>query len=120
TQLNGSNVSQLAVRWIHPFNTTDEVIESVPIVVGRRLYVTLANGSVLALDTRTGAQIWQFTRMPPSDVRLCCITTNRGVAVLGKRVYVGTLDAHLLALDAASGAVLWDQTVASYRDGYSI
>jgi alcohol dehydrogenase (cytochrome c) len=120
TQLNTGNVARLAVRWIHQFNIPDQIVESVPIVVGRRLYVTLPNGSVLALDTETGAQIWHFTRPPPSDVRLCCITTNRGVAVLGKRVYVGTLDAHLLALDAATGELLWDQTVADYREGYSI
>jgi alcohol dehydrogenase (cytochrome c) len=119
-QLNTTNVSHLAVRWIHPFNTTDAIVESVPIVVGRRLYLTLPDGSVLALDTETGAQIWQFTRNPPGDVRLCCITTNRGVAVLGKRVFVGTLDAHLLALDAATGQLIWDQTVANYKDGYSI
>ncbi len=120
TQLTSANVSQLAVRWIHQFNLADQIVESVPIVVGRRLYVTLPNGAVQALDTGTGALIWQYTRPPPADIRLCCITTNRGVAVLGKRVYVGTLDAHLLALDAATGELLWDQTVADYREGYSI
>jgi len=120
TQITSANVAQLTVRWIHQFNIADQIVESVPIVVGGRLYVTLPNGAVQALDSATGAQIWQYTRPPPADIRLCCITTNRGVAVLGKRVYVGTLDAHLLALDAATGELLWDQTVADYREGYSI
>jgi alcohol dehydrogenase (cytochrome c) len=120
TQLNSGNVAHLAVRWIHQFNTTDAVIETTPIVVGRRLYVTLPNGSVLALDTATGQQVWEYARPVPGDIHLCCITTNRGVAVLGTRVYVGTLDAHLIALDAASGQMLWDQNVADYHQGYSI
>lgn len=120
TQINTANVSQLRVQWIHQFGTSDAIIESIPIIVGPRLYVTLPQGTVMALDAGTGRQLWEYTRPAPADVRLCCVTANRGVAVSGTRVYVGTLDAHLLALDATTGALLWDRTVASYRDGYSI
>ena len=120
TQINAQNVSQLTVEWIHQFDTTDEIIETVPIVAGGRMYLTLPDGRVLALGTRDGTRLWQFVRPPPKDVRLCCIATNRGVAVLGKRVYIGTLDAHLLALDAETGNLIWDRIVADYRDGYSI
>ena len=119
-QINAANVAQLAVAWVHQFGTADARIESTPLVVGRRLYVTLPQGGVMALDSRTGARIWRFDRAPPAGVRLCCITANRGAAMLGSRLYVGTLDAHLLALDAATGRLAWDQTVADYRDGYSI
>ncbi len=119
-QINAANVSQLAVQWINQFGTSDARIESVPIVVGQWMYVTLPQGTVMAIDTRNGATIWKYERPPPPDVLLCCVTTNRGVAVLGTRVYVGTQDAHLLALDAKTGRLIWDQTVANYRDGYSI
>ncbi len=119
-QINAANVGRLAVRWIHQFGTTEARIESVPIVVGRYLFVTLPAGPVLALDSATGRQIWRFDRPAPPDVGLCCINANRGVAVLGKKVYVATLDAHLLALDAETGKLLWDVVIADYHQGYSM
>jgi alcohol dehydrogenase (cytochrome c) len=119
-QINLGNVSQLAVRWIHQFPSTDAPNESAPIVSGDYLYVTLPSGSVFALDAHSGTQVWQYSRQVPSDIRVCCVATNRGAAVLGNRVYVGTLDAHLLALDASSGRLVWDRPVADYRVGYSI
>jgi len=119
-QINAANVAQLGVKWIHQFDAAGTPIESVPIVVGRYMYVTLPRGPVVALDARTGTKIWEFTRPSPADLRLCCIDTNRGVSVLGQRVYVATLDAHLIALDATTGKPIWDQTVANYQQGFSI
>ncbi|MGH3428804.1 MAG: PQQ-binding-like beta-propeller repeat protein, partial [Mycobacteriales bacterium] len=119
-QVNVTNVSKLAVQWIHQFPSTAAPSESAPIVVGDYLYTTMPPGSVYALDAKSGSQVWQYTRTIPAGIRVCCVATNRGVAVLGHRVYVGTLDAHLVALDATTGQVLWDQVVAPYADGYSI
>ena len=120
TQINVANVSKLAVRWIHQFPSAAAPSESAPIVVGDYLYTTVPPGTVYALDAKSGAQVWRYTRAIPADVRVCCVATNRGVVVLGHRVYLGTLDAHLVTLDANSGQVLWDQVVAPYADGYSI
>ena len=121
TEIDTRTVPRLSVRWIHQFGTAEtNVIESTPIVIGSRLYATLPTGSVIAMDAKTGEQIWRFDRPVPGDTRLCCLAANRGVAALGDKIYVGTLDAHLIALDANSGRVAWDQTVADYRDGYSI
>ena len=120
SQINAGNVGQLAVQWIYQFGRADDRIESVPIVVGHRLYVTLPQGTVMALDSTTGNQIWQFDRPLPGNLKLCCITSNRGVAVLGTRVFVGTLDGHLIALDATDGKQVWDQLVGSNHEGYSL
>jgi alcohol dehydrogenase (cytochrome c) len=120
TDINTGNVTRLAVQWIHQFASSQTPNESVPVAVRERLYVTAPTGIVLALDARTGSQIWAYHRSPPADLQLCCVAANRGVAVLGRRVYVTTLDAHLISLDAGSGRVLWDQTVASYAEGYSL
>lgn len=120
-QLDKASVGKLAVRWMHQFGLADSnTIEATPLVVGTRLYVSLPSGSVVALDSRTGHVIWHFDRPPPGDVHLCCIAANRGVAVVDRLLFVGTLDAHLLALDVDTGQVVWDQTVADYREGYSI
>lgn len=120
SQINVGNVAQLAVRWVHQFPSPSAQNESAPIVTGNYLYVTEPPGLVYALDARTGAAVWQYSRSIPADIRVCCVATTRGIAVLGQRVYFGTLDAHLVALDATSGRELWDQMVAQYTDGYSI
>jgi alcohol dehydrogenase (cytochrome c) len=119
-QINAANVTRLAAQWIMQFPPADAPNETTPIVDGRYMYVTLPPSTVVALDAQTGEQLWQFARPMPPDLRLCCLSTNRGVALLGRRVYVETLDAHLIALDATTGAVLWDTTVANYQEGYSL
>jgi alcohol dehydrogenase (cytochrome c) len=118
--INIGNVSGLSVQWVYQLPPSDAPNESGPIVSGRYLYVTVPLGTVIALDAESGAKVWQYTRDIPPDFHVCCLATNRGVAVLGRRVYFGTLDAHLVALDATSGQVLWDQSVADYKTGYSI
>ena len=120
TQINTNNVARLAVQWVHQFPSTPTPNETAPIVVGDYMYVTLPPDTVVALDARSGEQLWQYARPMPADLRLCCLTTNRGVAVLGRRVYLATLDAHLLALDASTGKVLWDHQVEDYSHGYSM
>ena len=119
-QINTGNVASLAVKWVYQFGTTDDRNESVPIVAGDRMYVTHSPATLIALNARNGKRLWEYTRTLPSDLRLCCLNANRGVAVSGNRVYMGTLDAHLLAFDAATGKILWDKEVAPYKVGYSI
>ena len=119
-EVNIGNVSGLSVQWVYQLPPSDAPNESGPIVSGRYLYVTVPPGTVIALDAESGAKVWQYTRAVPPDFHVCCLATNRGVAVLGRRVYFGTLDAHLIALDGTSGQVVWDQSVADYKTGYSI
>ncbi len=120
SEIDVGNVSGLSVQWVYQLPPSDAPNESGPIVSGRYLYVTVPLGTVIALDADSGVKVWQYTRVIPPDFHVCCLATNRGVAVLGQRVYFGTLDAHLVALDATSGQVVWDQSVADYKIGYSI
>jgi alcohol dehydrogenase (cytochrome c) len=119
-QIRADNVAKLKAHWIHQLPPSETPNESTPIVVGDYMYVTSPPNIVTAIDTRTGQEVWQYARALPSDLRLCCLATNRGVAVLGRRVYLATLDAHLVALDARDGHVLWDTRVAEYAEGYSM
>ena len=54
TQINRSNVGQLDVAWTYPFGETGFN----PIVVRGVIYGRGRNGSLIALDARTGAEIW--------------------------------------------------------------
>ncbi|MEV9402365.1 PQQ-binding-like beta-propeller repeat protein, partial [Klebsiella pneumoniae] len=76
-----------------------------------KIYVSLPGSHVVALDARTGVELWRYTHSKRSE-KLCCGPANRGVAVDDGRVFVATVDARLVALDAASGKPLWDIELA--------
>ena len=88
-------------------------------VVDGIMYTTGSPGTVVALDARTGLQIWRYQRQQkvvnPYEIN----PFNRGVAVLGNRVFFGTLDAALIALDARTGLPLWEVQVDDTMKGYS-
>ena len=119
TQLTRDNVSQLQVRWSIKFPGTSN-LETEPLVIDSVMYTSGQPGTVLALDAKTGREIWRFTRQRkvrnPNEIN----PYNRGVAVLGNRVFVGTLDAALVAIDAQTGRLLWETQVADSMLGYSI
>ena len=76
--------------------------------------------TVLALDARTGRQIWRYSRPQKSKNPYEINPFNRGVAVLGNRLYVGTLDAALVSLDARTGLPMWEVQIADTMEGRSI
>lgn len=119
-QVNSDNVQHLRLAWAAQLPSDSPTLESSPIVVGDRMFVTQSPEGVTALNAKTGAALWEFHRPVPGNIPLCCGSPNRGVAVLGKNLYVATLDAHLLALDAATGTKVWDVEVADSRHGYSM
>ncbi len=117
-QINPSNVSKLAAKWVYQTNTGGK-IEGTPLVADGILYETGQDDRAFALDARSGRPIWLYQRQLPQDIRPCCGRVNRGFAILGDRVFLGTLDAHVIALDRKTGNVVWDQTAADYKLGYS-
>jgi PQQ-dependent dehydrogenase (methanol/ethanol family) len=118
-EINPANVRQLQAKWAIqlPGSST---IEATPLVVDGIMYTSGQPGTVVALDARTGRQIWRYTRPQkirnPSEIN----PFNRGVAMLGNRVFFGTLDAALVALDGRTGLPLWEVAVADTMLGYSI
>ena len=115
-QINTSNVKELRPVWSFETGVV-EGHESPPIVNNGIMFVTTPSAQVIALDAKTGDQLWRFKHSLPDDL-LQLHPTNRGVGLLGNMVYVATVDAHLIALDAMTGKVKWDTTIANYKDGY--
>ena len=118
-QINATNVHTLKPAWVYQ-SASPGKFEATPITVDGVIYISERMTTVTALDARTGRPIWTQRRELPADVRACCGSASRGVAVLGDTVYWGTLDAHLIALDARSGKLRWDSIVADYKQGYAI
>ncbi len=119
-QIDVKNVGGLRNEWVRQLGAADLYLESSPVVVNGIMFVTGSPHGVTALDAATGKPLWKFARPVPSDLPLCCGSTNRGVAILGHTVFVATLDAHLVALDARNGTVLWDRTIAEPSQGYAM
>jgi alcohol dehydrogenase (cytochrome c) len=115
TQINKSNVSRLAPKWM--FTIPDAgALQMTPVVVDGIMYVTAPN-EVVALDAGTGRQIWRVKRKRTPGVSGS--GANRGVAVAGDRVFMVTDTAHLLALNRFTGELLWESVLDDWRKNYS-
>lgn len=118
-QVTASNVARLEMRWSVPM-PGNSGLEVTPLVVDGIMYTSAQPGQVLALDAKSGQEIWRYQRdqkiVPPGQIN----RFNRGVAMLGSRLFFGTLDAALVALDAKTGKFLWETQVADPQLGYSI
>ena len=72
-QINRSNVGRLERAWTYP--TGDGLKYSFnPVMVDGVLYVLAKRNSIVALDARTGKEIWTYIPDPPAT-----IITNRGI-----------------------------------------
>jgi len=117
TEINASNVSALAAKWMFPVKSPSQ-LEVTPVVVDGVMYVTAAN-QAWALDAREGREIWHYSRpITPGVAGDAAMAINRGVAILGDKVFMVTDNAHLLALGRTSGNLLWDTEMADYHQNY--
>ncbi|HEY7286589.1 MAG TPA: PQQ-dependent dehydrogenase, methanol/ethanol family [Vicinamibacterales bacterium] len=117
-QIDQANVSGLSAAWTFPM-PGDAVLEATPLVADGVMYTTQP-GVVVALDARTGRQIWRYTRPQKVKSPYEINPFNRGAALAGGRLFVGTLDAALVAIDARTGLPLWETQVADSMLGYSL
>ncbi|MDB4910578.1 MAG: enzyme repeat protein, partial [Gemmatimonadetes bacterium] len=121
-QITSTNVGSLRMAWM--FQTGISRLgsfETSPTVVDGVMYLTTPYKTAMAVDARSGQQIWRYEHKPSVTAPIyCCGPNNRGVAISGSTVYMGTLDSRLVALDSKTGAVKWDVEVADPEAGYSL
>ena len=118
TQIDKTNVSHLAPRWVFPLSNVTQV-ENTPIVVEGIMYVSSAN-EVYALDAGSGRQIWRYRR--PRTAGLAgnaAIGFNRGVAISGERLFMLTDNAHMIAIGRFNGDLLWETEMADWHQNYN-
>jgi outer membrane protein assembly factor BamB len=104
--LSIAKASLLKLKWSY---ATGGPIATSASIVGTTAYVGSWNGNEYAINTATGAVIWQQNLGLTNDAR--CHPPTLGItsaaAVVNGVVYVGGGDAYWYALDANTGAVLW-------------
>jgi alcohol dehydrogenase (cytochrome c) len=115
-QITPANVTRLQPAWVVSTGVTNGH-EAPPIVNNGVMFVATPGNQVIALDARTGAQLWRYKRPLPEDVVLLH-GTSRGVALFGNKVFFAAAEAVLVALDAATGREVWTATVEDNRKGY--
>jgi PQQ-dependent dehydrogenase (methanol/ethanol family) len=121
-QITSANVGSLRMMWMYQTGISRlGSFETSPTVVDGVMYLTTPYNTAMAVDARTGQQIWRYEHKPSITAPIfCCGPNNRGVAISGNTVYMGTLDARLVALDSKTGAVKWDVEAADPEAGYSL
>ena len=107
TQINTKNVKDLALNWAYKSGVVGS-FQTTPIVQNGIMYLSLPFNHVVALDAKTGKELWRYNHDKRADWKMCCGPANRGVAVSEGRVFIGTVDARLIALNAKTGAKEWD------------
>jgi alcohol dehydrogenase (cytochrome c) len=118
SQINTGNVSKLRPVWV--FATGEaRVHEAAPIVNNGVMFVSTPNNQVLAIDAKSGNQLWRYRRPRPTGANVPH-DTSRGVALFGNRVYFAAGEAVLVALDAKTGREVWTAPVADNASGYYI
>ena len=107
TQINQRNVSKLVQAWQYKSGVVGS-FQTTPIVQNGIMYLSLPYNHVVALDAKTGQELWRYKHDRRQDWQMCCGPANRGVAVANGKVFIGTVDARLIALNAKTGAKEWD------------
>jgi len=120
TEITPANVSQLRNLWVKQFVTNDPKLEATPLVIGGVIFTVAPYSDVVALDARTGKQIWEYKRSLPADLPLCCGPVNRGLAVYNDTLFYGSPDGYLVAINANNGTVIWETLVAKSSEMYSM
>ena len=84
---------------------------SSPAVIGDRVYFGGLDGTVYALDSQTGKQIWK------KDLGA---RTTTSIVLHGRHLYVGTSNRRMYRLDSNSGEVLSDLATESTPRGHLV
>ena len=101
-QINKKNIGELETAW-QVQTGVKATFQATPIVHKGIMYVSLPFNNVLALDAKTGNEIWRYEHDLNPNWKLCCGPSNRGVALQGKQLFFGTVDARLISLNIKTG-----------------
>jgi alcohol dehydrogenase (cytochrome c) len=99
TQIARDNAHELQLVWTAPM-TEGGTSQPAPLAHNGAVFVPNNNGTIQALDARTGDIIW--------EQRLGVNPALRGMSLYDDKLYLALTNAHLVALDAATGKVVWD------------
>ncbi len=108
-QIDTRNVKDLRVDWMYQIGNGG-AFETIPLVVDGIMYITAGNGVAMAIDARSGRQLWRYAHTFPAGHNSGGV--NRGFGILGDRLFMVTPDANVVALETRTGKLLWQAEMA--------
>ena len=114
-QITTGNVANLVPVWTYSTGV-NEGHQAPPIVNDGMMFVSTPQNQVIALDAKTGKEIWRYVRALPEGL-FQLHPTNRGVALYEDMVYMATVDACLVGLDAKTGEQAWENCIGDWKNG---
>jgi polyvinyl alcohol dehydrogenase (cytochrome) len=109
--LTAAQVPKLRLKWAFGFPDASSAWAQ-PTVVGNRLFVGSQNGTVYALDAKTGCSYWSFTAR--GGVRTAMTVGVHPTQSSRSLVFFGDTSATAYALDAVSGELVWSRKVEDH------
>ena len=82
-QIDRGTVSALSPAWAYQSGVS-ATFQATPIVVDGVMYLSLPFSHVVAVDARTGRELWRYEHKRRTD-KMCCGPASRGVAVATSR-----------------------------------
>ena len=104
--LTRGGVPKLKLKWAFGFPGATTAFAT-PTVVGGKLFVGSADGTVYSLNAQTGCIHWTF--QAAEGVRTAILISSNG-----QTAYFGDLHANVYALDASTGALRWKTHVEEH------
>ncbi|HMC76264.1 MAG TPA: PQQ-binding-like beta-propeller repeat protein, partial [Vicinamibacterales bacterium] len=115
-QITPANVGRLQPVWLMSTGMNNGH-EAPPFVNDGVMFVTTSYNQLIALDAKSGEELWRFRSPSPPDARVPK-PVNRGVALYGDKVFFPLGEAVLVAIDAKTGKEVWRTPVEDNKKGY--
>jgi alcohol dehydrogenase (cytochrome c) len=109
-QITRDNAHELQLQWVAPM-AEGGTNQPSPLSRSGAVFLNNSNGTIQALDGKTGDLIW--------EQRLGVNPAMRGMSLYDDKLYLALSNGHLVALDAATGRVAWDVAMPDGRGSSS-
>ncbi len=122
-QIDASNVNRLGLAWSFDLGQGGGNQEATPLVRNGVLYVITNWSVVMAVDARTGKQLWRWdpeVNQAAVFPKICCGVVHRGLAIYRNMIIAPIIDGRLEALDADTGKPAWEARVAYPQENYTV
>ncbi|MFT6955378.1 MAG: polyvinyl alcohol dehydrogenase (cytochrome) [Halieaceae bacterium] len=113
--LTAANVGELEVKWTFAYPNAFQG-RSQPVYGGGAIYVGSQDGTVWALDAKTGCLRWSFQASAEVRTGIAITPWNAGDTKVESTLFFGDMLASVYALDAKSGTLRWRIKADEHRD----
>jgi polyvinyl alcohol dehydrogenase (cytochrome) len=113
--LSVTNVAKLEVKWAFAYPNAFKA-RSQPVVAGGAVYFGSQNGTVRALDAKTGCLRWSFRASAEVRTAIVISSWSADDENVDPTLYFGDLLARAYAISARTGELRWKTKVDDHRD----